>query len=748
MSPFNSQPPPPPAQPQLFRFRHSITPVRIARPDSSNAASSSGPAQQNLSAAFQSAKESNGSTPLAGRTASPSTTPAAKGSSVTPFVLSPHKPPFVPNGIAAGAAATPDPNAKPRLCRNVIIFGCCKFEGKGCVFSHEPEKPSDPLLSKSPERKGKLPDPSSPVFTPRKYKKAPFSEQHATTPAFHLGDVFSPNNSHTPHQINDQFSAMNVDEVDPSQHPDDVIPGDDLGYEDAGHPTAPPFHGPDSHAYTYARTPVSAGQHMIQMARLPHEPLQYHMYSGPPSNVANLPPQQKHISHFFISDTLRHELTEKNFARLNYTSTDPSIPNEVNQYHSLMPLEDTDRGTRGAIGYVTFVYKAQSSRDGLIYALRRIEGFRLMNEDAMSVVETWRKIQHPNIASLYEAFTTTVFDDNSLVLVYDYYPLAVTMRDFYFGQSSTIGGVPLFAPVNSGPPMSPKPTYASPSHSTSPLGGMAPSGAVGPVQHNQSIPEATLWSYVIQLASALSTVHAMGLAFRTITLEHILMIDKHRLSLDRAGILDLVTYDMPGNVTQFQREDLSCIGRILIILACGNLHALTHTKEALAFIQRTYSASFKQVIMYLLGRLGPGRNVEDLLRIVGPRIFDELNAQQRQNDLLQAELSRELENARLVRLLTKFGFINERPEFNREADWSETGDRYLIKLFRDFVFHQVDEHGRPVVDMAHVLTCLNKLDAGVSERVMLTSRDEQSCLIVSYRDIKQCIENAFHELQQ
>ncbi|RKP35628.1 kinase-like domain-containing protein [Dimargaris cristalligena] len=449
------------------------------------------------------------------------------------------------------------------------------------------------------------------------------------------------------------------------------------------------------------------------MARLPHEPLQYHMYSGPPSNVANLPPQQKHIGHFFISDTLRHELTEKNFARLNYTSTDPSIPNEVNQYHSLMPLEDTDRGTRGAIGYVTVVYKAQSSRDGLIYALRRIEGFRLMNEDAMSVVETWRKIQHPNIASLYEAFTTTVFDDNSLVLVYDYYPLAVTMRDFYFGQS-----------------------------------GMAPSGAVGPVQHNQSIPEATLWSYVIQLASALSTVHAMGLAFRTITLEHILMIDKHRLSLDRAGILDLVTYDMPGNVTQFQREDLSCIGRILIILACGNLHALTHTKEALAFIQRTYSASFKQVIMYLLGRLGPGRNVEDLLRIVGPRIFDELNAQQRQNDLLQAELSRELENARLVRLLTKFGFINERPEFNREADWSETGDRYLIKLFRDFVFHQVDEHGRPVVDMAHVLTCLNKLDAGVSERVMLTSRDEQSCLIVSYRDIKQCIENAFHELQQ
>lgn len=35
----------------------------------------------------------------------------------------------------------------------------------------------------------------------------------------------------------------------------------------------------------------------------------------------------------------------------------------------------------------------------------------------------------------------------------------------------------------------------------------------------------------------------------------------------------------------------------------------------------------------------------------------------RAEDTLEAELMRELENGRLVRLLTKFGFINERPEF-------------------------------------------------------------------------------------
>lgn len=41
----------------------------------------------------------------------------------------------------------------------------------------------------------------------------------------------------------------------------------------------------------------------------------------------------------------------------------------------------------------------------------------------------------------------------------------------------------------------------------------------------------------------------------------------------------------------------------------------------------------------------------------------------------------------------------------------------MLKLFRDYVFHQVTEDGRPWLDMAHILQCLNKLDAGVPEKV-------------------------------
>jgi len=81
--------------------------------------------------------------------------------------------------------------------------------------------------------------------------------------------------------------------------------------------------------------------------------------------------------------------------------------------------------------------------------------------------------------------------------------------------------------------------------------------------------------------------------------------------------------------------------------------------------------------------------------------------------------------------------------FARDPRWSETGDRYIIKLFRDYVFHQVDEQGNPLLDLTHVLTCLNKLDAGTDEKVMLVARDEQSCLVVSYKEIKACVSSAF-----
>lgn len=73
--------------------------------------------------------------------------------------------------------------------------------------------------------------------------------------------------------------------------------------------------------------------------------------------------------------------------------------------------------------------------------------------------------------------------------------------------------------------------------------------------------------------------------------------------------------------------------------------------------------------------------------------------------------------------------------FDHDPNWSETSERYVLKLFRDYVFHQTDAQGKPVTDLSHVLMCLNKLDAGLDEKIMLVSRDEQTCIIVSYAEV-------------
>lgn len=54
---------------------------------------------------------------------------------------------------------------------------------------------------------------------------------------------------------------------------------------------------------------------------------------------------------------------------------------------------------------------------------------------------------------------------------------------------------------------------------------------------------------------------------------------------------------------------------------------------------------------------------------------------------------------------------------NLDVTWSETGDRYMLKLFRDYLFHAVTEDGTPWLDHAHIIQCLNKLDAGTLEKV-------------------------------
>ena len=53
-----------------------------------------------------------------------------------------------------------------------------------------------------------------------------------------------------------------------------------------------------------------------------------------------------------------------------------------------------------------------------------------------------------------------------------------------------------------------------------------------------------------------------------------------------------------------------------------------------------------------------------------------------------------------------------------------------------------------MLDLGHIITCLNKLDAGIDEKIQLISRDEQNVFVLSYREVKRGFESAWAEISK
>lgn len=469
--------------------------------------------------------------------------------------------------------------------------------------------------------------------------------------------------------------------------------------------------------------------------RRPRNPLQYHLYAPPPPHVSNVHPAHFAAMAFFMDPALHEDLQRKHEAL--YAVPDPAVterlPEMLHVYHTLVPLESTPargiapslqnprfqyvRALTGAcgdpsrtFGYQSHVYKATCVLDGKCYVLRRLAGFRLQAEAALGQVERWRKIRHPGIVAVREAFTTRAFGDHSIVFVYDFHALASTL----YMEHLTV-----------------KP--------------LRPDRRGRLVAAPTQVPERVLWSYLAQLGSVLRVVHRAGLAAGTVDASKVLCTGRHRVRLNCCGIFDVLTYGADESrdaVAARQRDDMRALGRLVLTLACSTGSGVPLDVSVDAALR-----SYTQALVDVVRELADGAHSADaLLERIAPRVADDGAAALSYGDLLEASLLRELENGRLVRLLVTLNFVNERPEYADDAHWAETGSRYVVRLFRDMVFHAVDEHGRPVLDMSHVLLHLNKLDAGSDERIVLTSRDEQTCLLVSYADVRRAIEAAVGEL--
>jgi PAB-dependent poly(A)-specific ribonuclease subunit 3 len=159
--------------------------------------------------------------------------------------------------------------------------------------------------------------------------------------------------------------------------------------------------------------------------------------------------------------------------------------------------------------------------------------------------------------------------------------------------------------------------------------------------------------------------------------------------------------------------------------------AVQNLVKSVEYLGSRYSVDMKNLVVYLLSKpTSVSPTIEELMSMLSGRMVHELDNLYKYvklywilwrssplhltnyfsySDLLESDLSKEVENGRLCRTLMKLGFVNERPEYDMDPSWSETGDRYLLKLFRDYVFHQVYEDNTPLIDYGHVVECLNKV---------------------------------------
>ncbi|XP_021187894.1 PAN2-PAN3 deadenylation complex subunit PAN3 [Helicoverpa armigera] len=452
------------------------------------------------------------------------------------------------------------------------------------------------------------------------------------------------------------------------------------------------------------------------------------IYSGTPTHIGPMTSKSGLAQSFYMPETIRSEIYERNddvFLQTDLRQY-PDLPENVEMYSELTPLESA------APHSIATSYRATHRQSGEHYALRRLHSY---STSVTKRLEMWKQIDHPNVVRLHEWFTTKAFGDHSMVLVYSYHPACTTLMNKYLsggaGNAANDANGAFHDPFSSDPD-APRPY----THQKNAMLRAVASGAL--------LPEAVLWSLLVQLTAALRAVHTAGLACSLDPTK--VVMNGCRVRISWCGATDAL-HANSTDVAQAQQDDLTALGRLALALACRTIHC-DNLAASMELVARTYSADLKNLILYLLSSSTARRSVTDLMPMIGARFYTQVEALERRADVFEDQLAREIDNGRLLRILIKLGIVNERPELNLDASWSETGDRYMLKLFRDYLFHSVTADGRPWLDQAHLAHCLNQLDGGTPERVELMSRDEQSVLVVSYAELKHCLEQAFEEVMQ
>ncbi|EGV61407.1 hypothetical protein CANTEDRAFT_114886 [Yamadazyma tenuis ATCC 10573] len=624
-------------------------------------------------------------------------------------------------------------SAKDTLCKNILIYGHCKFENKGCAFGHSTSK-SQKSTTTALERTSPVSSPMS-VNTSLNGKADTKKRFNFNTPSFQPSPGAAASAASVG-SLTGKFSGLSpkLDKIPtfvPSGESNEGLRASSvtpIGAASRKFNTSASVFTPSTFEASspsvnitpnpYANPPSSAGNQSISSMgsndmyyqhTSTNYPLNYHLYAPapPPRLMIPLPSHQTNSQEMFIPNDLRETLQRRNETTLQTLGGLSNLPDNVGAYHSLMPV---DMETKSSVfGVNSAVYKVFSNVDGLAYALRKFDHsdtIQIDNKGPFKTVERWKRLQNSNIVGLHDCFTTIAFGGNrsQLCVVYDYYPNANTLSEQHINRK--LGSK--LEPIN----------------------------------------EDILWCYIIQITNALMDIHKSRLAARSaLNLSKILVVGKNRIKLSSCGIDDIFNHESDDTTTvqDLQKQDLERFGKVVLSLALLMLPGSPSSRGTQDQINSLKGVVGDEMID-LLVKLNIGFMDVNLDKFnqfyLSKRSIKMINDLQKSQDYIESQLTNEVENARLFRLISKINFIVDSPHLL----WKENEKVNLIKLFNDYIFHQHDESNRPIIDLSRVLIKLNKLDCGIEERFMLVSRDEKLSILVSYKELRDIIDSCFREL--
>ncbi len=294
------------------------------------------------------------------------------------------------------------------------------------------------------------------------------------------------------------------------------------------------------------------------------------------------------------------------------------------------------QNSRSSFGYPASTYQVVNRDDGHLYCLRRFENVKSVNAKiAATVMEQWAGLEHPGIATLHQCFVA----QRAVFFVHQYIP-----------------GTQSFLQIANPP----------------------------------SLSEAVIWSAICQMITVIRRVHGARLALRTLDLRHTLVqMDALRMKvfLNCLGIVDALEFESRKSMHELQAEDMRNFGRWILSIVTGTNITISTDSQTLQNCERycmqNYSRELRHFILTLIRSQNPP-SILDVSRALSGRLMDELDSTQLSLLRTEKALSGEYESGRALRLLLKLGFVNERPENGANRRWAQSGDCYVLTLFRDY----------------------------------------------------------------